>query len=306
MNTNPSSSTRPARPRPFPGPTAPPAPSFAASACPPAGWTPAGPGCGCGPCTSWATARPASPALSAPARRPSRSSSAATPAPSARSCATPSPTCTTRGGTSAPPNAPAPNAAPPPSPAAAPSPGTGAPPPPWTTTSSTSPATGPSTAGNPPPAPAPPPTSARPPATTKEEGRMTDHRIGLDLFTDVLDVLDRHGFARGDDEHAGRAIFLISDLARIYEGTQDHPFGPSINQAPSPPAAPEPPGPGQPGRGHRPGQRAEDRPDRAGYGRRLEARPRRDVRLLPGPVLPRLPAPPPGRPGLRPAGRRSS
>jgi hypothetical protein len=47
---------------------------------------------------------------------------------------------------------------------------------------------------------------------------MSDQRIGLDLFNDVLDVLDRHGFARGDDEHAGRAIFLIGDLARIYEG----------------------------------------------------------------------------------------
>jgi hypothetical protein len=72
---------------------------------------------------------------------------------------------------------------------------------------------------------------------------MSDHRIGLDLFNDVLDVLDRHGFARGDDEHAGRAIFLIGDLARIYEGTQDHPFGPTINPAPSPQIAPEPPGP---------------------------------------------------------------
>jgi hypothetical protein len=72
---------------------------------------------------------------------------------------------------------------------------------------------------------------------------MKDHRIGLDLFNDVLDVLDRHGFARSDDEHAGRAIFLIEDLARIYEGTQDHPFGSSINPAPSPQRAPEPPGP---------------------------------------------------------------
>ena len=72
---------------------------------------------------------------------------------------------------------------------------------------------------------------------------MRDHRIGLGLFNDVLDVLDRHGFARGDDEHAGRAIFLIGDLARIYEGAQDHPFGPSINPAPSPQMAPEPPGP---------------------------------------------------------------
>ena len=77
---------------------------------------------------------------------------------------------------------------------------------------------------------------------------MRDHRIGLDLFSDVLDVLDRHGFTRGDNEHAGRAIFLISDLARIYEGTQDPPYGPSSSQAPSPPPALEPPVP-EPGPG---------------------------------------------------------
>ena len=71
---------------------------------------------------------------------------------------------------------------------------------------------------------------------------MTDHRIGLDLFTDILDVLERHGFARGDDQHAGRAIFLIGDLARIYEGSQHHPYGPSITRAPYLPT-PEPPGP---------------------------------------------------------------
>jgi len=45
---------------------------------------------------------------------------------------------------------------------------------------------------------------------------MSDHRIGPDLITDVLDVLHQHGVARGDDEHAGRVTFLISDLARIY------------------------------------------------------------------------------------------
>jgi len=71
---------------------------------------------------------------------------------------------------------------------------------------------------------------------------MTDHRIDVNLFADVLDVLDRHGFARGDIEHQGRAIFLIRDLARTYEGTQDHPVEPSSSQAPSPPP-PEPPGP---------------------------------------------------------------
>ena len=71
---------------------------------------------------------------------------------------------------------------------------------------------------------------------------MTDHRIGLDLFTDVLDVLHRHGFARGDIEHQGRAISLIRDLARTYEGTQDRPFRPSIAPAPVPPMGPEPSG----------------------------------------------------------------
>ena len=73
---------------------------------------------------------------------------------------------------------------------------------------------------------------------------MKDHRIGLDLFNDVLDVLHGHGFARGDDEHQGRAIFLIGDLARIYEGTQEHPVGPTINQARNTtPPPPDPPGP---------------------------------------------------------------
>ncbi len=29
---------------------------------------------------------------------------------------------------------------------------------------------------------------------------MRDHRMGPGLFTDVLDVLERHWFARGDDQ----------------------------------------------------------------------------------------------------------
>ena len=35
---------------------------------------------------------------------------------------------------------------------------------------------------------------------------MRDHRIGLDLFNDVLDVLERHEFTRGDDQHAANVI----------------------------------------------------------------------------------------------------
>jgi hypothetical protein len=55
---------------------------------------------------------------------------------------------------------------------------------------------------------------------------MTDQRMNPDLIHDILDVLDRHGYARADNEHTGRAVLLISDLAHIYEGAQDHPFGP--------------------------------------------------------------------------------
>ena len=67
-------------------------------------------------------------------------------------------------------------------------------------------------------------------------GCTTDQRMNLDLITDILDVLDRHGYARADDEHTGRAILLISDLVRIYEGALDHPLGPYINQASLSPA----------------------------------------------------------------------
>ena len=53
----------------------------------------------------------------------------------------------------------------------------------------------------------------------------SNHPITPSFITDMLDVLDRHGYARGDDQHASRAIGLIGDLARIWEGTQDHPSG---------------------------------------------------------------------------------
>ena len=68
---------------------------------------------------------------------------------------------------------------------------------------------------------------------------MTADWIDLGLITDVLDVLDRHGYARSDTEHATRAILLISDLAHIYEGSQEHPFGPTVSQ-PAPQAEPAP------------------------------------------------------------------
>ena len=71
---------------------------------------------------------------------------------------------------------------------------------------------------------------------------MTDHRMNLDLITDIFGLLDQHGYTRGDNEHTGRAILLLGDLARIYEGSQDHPFGPSIGEIPPRPE-PVPPEP---------------------------------------------------------------
>jgi len=62
---------------------------------------------------------------------------------------------------------------------------------------------------------------------------MTDQRMNPDLIHDILDVLDRQGYARTDDEHAARPVLLIGDLAHIYEGAQDHPFGPYHEVSPS-------------------------------------------------------------------------
>jgi hypothetical protein len=71
---------------------------------------------------------------------------------------------------------------------------------------------------------------------------MTDHRIGLDLFSE-----SRTCCAGTDSPEATTCtrpgLFLIGDLARIYDGSRDHPNGPSTSQPPEPPAR----GPSVPG-----------------------------------------------------------
>src|SRR5207302_1581103 len=69
----------------------------------------------------------------------------------------------------------------------------------------------------------------------------TSHRVTPGLVHDILDALGRHGYYRGDDTHADRAVGLIGDLAGIYEGTQDHPAAPFM----VPPSLPACPGPGR-------------------------------------------------------------
>jgi hypothetical protein len=48
-----------------------------------------------------------------------------------------------------------------------------------------------------------------------------DARLTWGLVIEVLDVLDRHGYRRGDNQHVGQAIGQLAELARTYEGTGD-------------------------------------------------------------------------------------
>jgi hypothetical protein len=70
-----------------------------------------------------------------------------------------------------------------------------------------------------------------------------DDRLTWDLIHEVLDVLERHGYHRADNEHTGQAIGLIGDVARTYEGTLDAPAGSYVVVPSSPPTAPQPPSP---------------------------------------------------------------
>jgi len=69
-----------------------------------------------------------------------------------------------------------------------------------------------------------------------------DDRLTWGFITDVLDVMERHGYHHGDNEHTGQAIGLIRDVARIYEGTLDAPRGGYVVVPSSQPTAPRPPG----------------------------------------------------------------
>jgi len=54
------------------------------------------------------------------------------------------------------------------------------------------------------------------------------------LVIDVLEVLEQHGYHQADDQHTGRAVGLVGDLARIYEGTQEAPAVADTVSAPRP------------------------------------------------------------------------
>jgi hypothetical protein len=71
---------------------------------------------------------------------------------------------------------------------------------------------------------------------------MTSDDRNWGLILDVLHVLECHGYHEHDGQHTDQAIGMISGLAHIYEGSQDHPFGPNTGEIP-PRTEPASPGP---------------------------------------------------------------
>jgi hypothetical protein len=66
-----------------------------------------------------------------------------------------------------------------------------------------------------------------------------DDRMTWGLIHDVLNVLECHGYHKYDNQHTGRVIGVVSDLAHIYEGTREISPGtvaPSAHPEPAPPA----------------------------------------------------------------------
>jgi hypothetical protein len=61
-----------------------------------------------------------------------------------------------------------------------------------------------------------------------------DERMTWGFILDVLNVLERHGYHRSNNQHTGEAVVLIWDLARVYDGTMDAPASAYV-AVPSPP-----------------------------------------------------------------------
>jgi hypothetical protein len=59
----------------------------------------------------------------------------------------------------------------------------------------------------------------------------SDDRFTWGLIIDVFDVLERHGYHRYDNQHTGQALGVIFDLAYVYDGTRDVPYGTYLHHA---------------------------------------------------------------------------
>jgi hypothetical protein len=64
----------------------------------------------------------------------------------------------------------------------------------------------------------------------------TDNRMTWGLITDVLDLLERHGYHKHDTKHTGQAVGVIYHLTRVYEGDRDAPYGAHLDQTSASPS----------------------------------------------------------------------
>ena len=96
-----------------------------------------------------------------------------------------------------------------------------------------------------------------------------DDRMNLDFILQFLDVLEGHGYHYHDDQHTGRAVGLLGDLARIYEGSQEAPASHLRRRGAGSLAARNRAArtASRSGRGHPVGQSGRDRRSRAGRSR---------------------------------------
>ena len=61
-----------------------------------------------------------------------------------------------------------------------------------------------------------------------------DERLTWGFILEVLDVMERHGYHRSDNQHTGQAIGLLGNLAHVYDGTKDAPRGADVTVPTSP------------------------------------------------------------------------
>ena len=69
-----------------------------------------------------------------------------------------------------------------------------------------------------------------------------DEHLTWGFILEVLDVMERHGYHRSDNQHTGQAIGLIHDATRTDEHKLNAPRGGYVVVPPPHPAAPPPPG----------------------------------------------------------------
>ena len=58
-----------------------------------------------------------------------------------------------------------------------------------------------------------------------EGGADHDSRFTLSLIGDLFDVLERHGYRQGGDQHVGRSVGMLFRLVTAYECGGDVPRG---------------------------------------------------------------------------------